>query len=124
MKGVKNFFIVLGIVLTIILLLFVFAKQTLIQLVEKTEEIKEKIFILWKEKLMPFLDGIFNKISTILKKEAEQRKSIVKGELQKEKEEVKTEISQIEKSFFRKAQEYFKKIKDEIIEKISSLKKI
>lgn len=54
MKGVKNFFIVLGIVLTIILLLFVFAKQTLIQLVEKTEEIKRKNLYFMERKINAF----------------------------------------------------------------------
>lgn len=121
MKYLKSFLIVLVTILTIILLLFVFTKQKLVQLIEKAEEIKEKIFILWKEKLMPFLDGIFKKISTILKKEIEQRKSIIKGELEKEKVKVKTGISQVEKSFVIKAQEYFKKIRDEIIEKTDSL---
>lgn len=121
MKYLKAFLIVLVTVLMIILLLFVFAKQKLVQLIEKAEEIKEKIFILWKEKLMPFLDGIFKKISTIFKKEVEQRKSIIKGELEKEKKEVKTDISQVEKNFVIKIQEYFKKIRDEIIEKTDSL---
>lgn len=62
----------------------------------------------WDYSIQPWLRGIWQKIISLFKKEAEEKKPIIEEQFQKEKEEIKKELPGVSKSLWEKFKELLK----------------
>ncbi len=121
------FFLIFGFLLTVVFSCSLAQEVKAPETLEEAGNIVERIFWgfpdvlkkVWKEALiiwdrmldwvrgniLPWLKGIWNKITGFLAKEVEERKPAVKEEFEKEKEEMKREIPKVSKSLWERFKE-------------------
>lgn len=77
-------------------------KEEVIPVWQKMYEWSKNI---WEKYIWPWLENIWYRILSIFMKEAEMRKPIFEEEFQKEKEELKEELPQVQKSLWERFRE-------------------